>query len=260
MPDDSFRNIRMLLSSAHAVELNRGLDLAAIEIAKVGSAEAGPLFEMVSTLFYIDTFDHPELVPIIDKAINMIVGIGAWVIPVLMKNLDSGDIKAQWAVANVLGRIGADAIKPLLMEYASAANDTSRAFIIYALGKVKSPKIVQAAAIILDAAQSSILELRDTATRALGKVIESIPSGGLSKDQKRQFIECLRGNLSDPDASVRSKAVRSLGKLAKFGHLTDAEREQLKAVCRHIAGIDEESDWDRAFIVRKEAEEALRYL
>lgn len=260
MPDDSFRNIRMLLSSAHAMELNKGLDLAAIEIVKAGSAEAGPLFEMVSTLFYIDAFDHPELVPVIDKAINMIVGIGAWVIPVLMKNLDSGDIKAQWAVANVLGRIGADAIKPLLMEYASASNDTVRAFIIYALGKVKSPKIAQAAGIVLAAAQSPNLELRDTATRSLGKVVESIPAGKLSLDQTRQFIDCLRSNLSDLDASVRSKAVRSLGKLAKFGHLTNAEREQLRVICRHIAGMDEAGDWDRAFIVRKEAEEALRYL
>jgi hypothetical protein len=260
MPDDSYRNIRMLLASANPDELNKGLDLAAIEIAKVGSSEARPLFEMVSTLFYIDTFDHPELVPVIDKAINMAVGFGSWVIPVLMKNLDSGDIKAQWAAATVLGRIGANAINPLMTEYASTSNETLHAFIIYALGKVKSPAIVKAVGIVLDAAQSSNLELRDTATRSLGKFVESIPPASLSKEQKRQFIECLRGNLSDPNASIRSKAIRSLGKLARFGHLTDAEREQLKAVCRHIAGIDEDADWDRAFIVRKEAEEALRYL
>jgi hypothetical protein len=260
MPDDSYRTIQMLLSSSNPDELNKGLDLAAIEIARVGSNEATPLFEMVMTLFYIDAFDHPELVPIVDKAINMAVGFGTWVIPVLMNNLDSGDIKAQWAVANVLGRIGADAINPMLMEYASASNDTLRAFMIYALGKVKSPKIVQAAAIVLDAARSSNLELRDTATRALGKIVESIPSGNLTKEQKQQFIECLRNNLSDPNAGVRAKAIRSLGKMAKFGHMADAERKQLKDICRFIAGIDEEGDWDRAFIVRKEAEEALKYV
>jgi HEAT repeat protein len=260
MPDDSYRTIRKLLASTNPDELSQGLDLAAIEIAKIGSAEARPLFEMVSTLYYIDAFDHPELVPAIDKAIRMAVGFGSWVIPVLMKNLDSGDIKAQWAIANVLGRIGDAAIKPLMMEYATTASETTRAFIIYALGKVKSITIIQAAAIVLDAAQSPNLELRDTATRSLGKLVESIPPENLSKEQKRQFIECLRSNLSDPNASVRSKAIRSLGKLARFGHLTDTEREQLRVVCRHLAGIDEEADWDRAFIVRKEAEEALRCL
>jgi len=260
MPDDSFREIRMLLSSTNPAEVNRGLQLVEIEIVKVGRSEARPLFEIILTLFYIDTFDHPELVPAIDKAINLMAGFGSWVIPILIENLDAGDIKAQWAIANVLGRIGADAVQPMLTEYVSTTNPTLRAFILYALGKVKSPKILQAAATALDAAQSSNLELRDTATRSLGKFAESIPPGSLSKEQKRQFVECLRGNLSDPNAGVRSKAVRSLGKLAKYCHLTDAERAQLKVVCRHIIGIDEDGDWDRAFVVRKEAEEALRYL
>jgi hypothetical protein len=69
----------------------------------------------------------------------------------------------------------------------------------------------------------------------------------------------LRKNLSDPSASVRAKAIRSLGKLAKYDHLTDSERDQLKAVCRHIMGTDEAGEWDRAYVVRKEAKEALGY-
>ena len=260
MPDDSFREIRLLLSSTKPADVDRGLQLAGIEIVKVGRGEARPLFDIILTLFYIDTFDHPELVPAIDKAITLIAGFGPWIIPTLIENLDAGDIKAQWAIANVLGRIGEDAIQPLLKEYASSTNPTLRAFILYALGKVKSPRIEHAAAVALDAAQSSNLELRDTATRSLGKFIESIPPGSLSKEQKRQFVECLRGNLSDPNAGIRSKAVRSLGKMAKYGHLTESERGQLKAVCRHIIGVDEHGDWDRAFVVRKEAEEALRHL
>jgi hypothetical protein len=260
MPDNSYRNIRKLLSSNNPKELNEGLDLAGIEIAKIGSSEARPLFEMISTLFYIDTFDHPELVSVISRAIDLAVGFGSGIIPVLIENLDAGDIKAQWAVANILGRIGADAISPLLTAYGSTTDATLRAFILYALGKVKSPEIMRAATLTLDAAQSSSLELRDTATRSLGKFVEAIPPDGLSKEIKRQFIECLRGNLSDPNASVRAKAVRSLGKMARHGHLADSEREQLKAVCQHIMGVDAAGDWDRAFIVRKEAEEALRYL
>ncbi len=260
MPDKSYSTIRALLASTRPEELREGLKHVETEIAKVGSNEAKPLFEMVSSLFYIDALDHPELVPILDEAINLTVGFGSWVIPILIDHLDAGDIKAQWVVANVLGRIGADAIDPLIAEYASTTNATLRAFILYAMGKVKSPRIIKAAATVIEAAQSSNLELRDTATRTMGKIIESIPPENLSRDLRRQFIDCLRKNLADPNASVRAKAIRSLGKLARFGHLSDDERDQLKMVCNRIRGIDKDGDWDRAYIVRKEAAEALSYL
>lgn len=259
MADNSYRNIKALLASTTPEELRAGLDLAKKEIARVGSSEARPLFEMVSAIFYIDPLDHPELVPILDEAVSLVVGFGEWVIPILIDNLDAGDLKAQWAIANALGRIGADAIKPLMLEYASTTNSTRRSFILYALSKIKSPKIIQATSLALEAAQSPDRELRDTATRTLGKFAESIPPTALSAEQRQQFRESLHNNLSDPNASIRAKAIRSLGKLAKYGHLTAPEHEQLRVVCQRTLGTDEKVEWDRAFIVRKEAEEALRY-
>jgi hypothetical protein len=260
MPDNSYRTIRALLASKRPEDIQKGLRLVAIEIAKIGSGEARPLFEMVSTLFYIDVLDHPELVPVIDEAINLAASLGIWVIPILIDNLDAGDIKAQWAIAHVLGRIGSIAIDPMLNAYASTNDATRQAFIMYALGKIKSPGIIKAAPTVLAAMKSDQLELRDTATRALGKLIESIPATGLSQEIRLQIIEALRRNLADHNASVRSKAVRSLGKLAKHGHLSAAEREQLKACCCRLLGTDETGEWDRAFVVRKETEEALEYL
>ena len=260
MPDDSYRTIRTLLASTRFEDLRKGLELAELEIVKIGSSEAKPIFEMVSPLFYIDALDHPELVPILDEAVNLAARLGAPIIPILMQGLNAGDLKAQWAIANVLGRIGADAIQPMMMAYASATDPTFRAFILYAMGKIKSPKVIQAAALAIEAAQSPNLELRDTATRTLGKLAESIPSGQLSEELKRLFVERLRDNLSDSNASIRSKAIRSFGKLAKHKHLTPAEASQVRAACQHILGTDADGEWDRGFIVRKEAEEALKYV
>jgi hypothetical protein len=260
MPDDSYPAIRTLLASKDPEKLCEGLKLVENEIAKIGSNEARALFEMVSTLFYIDVWDHPELAPVLDRAISLTVGFGSWIIPILIKQLDAGDIKSQWAIANALGRFGADAIQPLIAEYTSTTHPTLRAFILYALGKVKSPRIIQAIALTLDAAQSSNIELRDTATRALGKFIEVVSPKDLPPEQKRQCLDCLRSNLSDPNASVRAKAMCSLGKLAKYKHLTELECKQLGEVCHHIMGTDKDGEWDRAFVVRKEAKEALQYL
>jgi len=119
---------------------------------------------------------------------------------------------------------------------------------------------VQAANLALEAAGSSNLELRDTATRALGKFAESIPPALLTEALRRKFIKRLQTNLADPNSGIRAKAIRSLGKLAKWGHLTKAEREVVKAACHRILGIDERFEWDRAYIVRKEAEETLAYV
>lgn len=260
MPDDSYRMIRTLLASNNPEEIRKGLRLVAIEITKIGSAEAKPLFEMVSAAFYIDTLDHPEFVPVVDEAVKLSATFGPWVIPILIERLDSGDIKAQWAVAHVLGRIGAPAIDPMLKTYTATKDLTLRAFILYALGKIKSPEILKAVPTAFAGAASPDLELRDTATRALGKFAESIPSGKLTSEMKQRFIDSLHRNLSDSNSSVRSKAIRSIGKLAKYGHLADSDRARLKAVCREFLGVDEKGEWDRAYIVRKEAEEALIYL
>jgi hypothetical protein len=260
MPEDPYKTIRALMASTRPDELRLGLELLKKEIARVGSREAKPLFELVSTLFYIDPLDRPDLVPVLDDAVNLVVGFGSWVIPLLVENLDAGDLKAQLAMSHALGRIGPGAIGPLIDAYNASPDATRRCFVLYALGKIKSPQILKAASLALDAAGSADLELRDTAIRAIGKFVESIPPDALSETLRLQFVERLRANLADSSPVIRAKAVRSLGKLARYGHLTVSERETLRAVCQSLLGNDENFEWDRAYIVRKEADEALRHL
>ncbi len=71
------------------------------------------------------------------------------------------------------------------------------------------------------------------------------------------MLDEIQDNLAHPSAGVRSKAIRSYGKLARFGHLTLEEQEKCRETCELLLGIDKSFDWDRAYIVRKEAQEAL---
>ena len=145
-----------------------------------------------------------------------------------------------------------------MTEYQASSDPARRTFLLFALGKIKSPEIVQAANLALEAARSPDLELRDTATRAIGKFVESIPPSDLTKELRVAFIESLRTNLANANAGIRAKAIRSFGKLAKYGHLDATERNKLKTLCQLILGTDENFEWDRAYVVRKEAEEALK--
>jgi hypothetical protein len=259
MPEEAYHSIQTLLSSTKADDLHAGLARVKREIARVGSSEARPLFEMVAALFYLDPLDHPELISLLDEAVSLAVGFGDWVIPALLEKLEAGDLKAQFAIGHALGRIGADAIGPLLAAYETAEDPVRRTFILYTLGKIKSPKVVQAVGVVLEAARSADREMRDTATRALGKLAESIPAGSISEEVRQACLGQLQLNLADGSPSIRAKAIRSIGKLARYGHLTVREREELTVVCRRLLGRDEQFEWDRAYIVRKEAEEALRY-
>jgi HEAT repeat protein len=259
MVSDLGTKIGRLLASTRPEEIQQGLTLAKEDITNISSTERGSILEMVSTLFYIDVLDHPALVPLLEEAISIVAQFGRSIIPTLLERLNAGDLKAQMAFAYALGQIGSDAIKPLIKEYESTNDAARRSFVLYALGKIKSPEIVGALPLALEAAQSPILELRDTATRALGKFAESIPPKHLPEQERRLCIERLQRNLADTNPGVRSKAIRSLGKLAKYKHLSNEERAILKATCLLILGKDEKFEWDRAYIVRKEAEESLTY-
>ena len=260
MPESVHRTIEKLLASEKPEEIRQGLNLARDEIARVAPSDARSLFGMISTIFYIDPLDRPDLVPVLDEAIRLLGGLGKWIIPVLLEQLDESDVKAQIAIAHTLGRIGEEAIEPLMALYEASTDGSRRAFILYALGKIKSPMIARAARLALEAAHSPDVELRDTATRAIGKFAESIPPLQLEEEFRRGFVEALRKNLADPKHGIRAKSVRSLGKLAKYGHLTDEERQTFKTTCLLLAGKDETFEWDRAYIVQKEAIEALRYV
>jgi HEAT repeat protein len=254
------REIAIMLSSTDPETIRQGLDLAEAQLPQLSEDRARALFEMVSALFFIDPLDRPDLLPVLEQAIALVAQFGRWVIPVLVQELEFGDVKAQMAIAKALGRMGSDAVDPLIGEYLSCAEPTCRAFVLYALGKIETGDVLRAMPYAIEAAASLDLELRDTATRAIGKFAEVLPPDGLPPDLRRQAVDQLRSNLSDPSPGVRAKAVRSLGKLARHGHLTDGEISHLRATFKRFLGQDEHFEWERAYVVRKEAAEALVYM
>jgi len=256
---DTARKVEELLASGDPEKVREGLDLIKVEIAEVGAENAGHMYGPLTTFFYIDPLDNPELKPMLDEALALVVGCGRCVIPVLLEQLDDSDLKAQIAAANALGRIGADAIDPLMRAYAETDDPGRKAFIVYALGHIRSSQIVRALEVGLDAASSEDRNLRDTGTRAIGRMVEKIPREKVDEELLGRMVEILRRNLGDPNPGIRAKAVRSLGKMAQRGYLEDEMCAWLHRVLFRILGEDEANDWDRAYIVRREAREALAH-
>jgi HEAT repeat protein len=257
MAADKYQEIKSLLNSFKSEEIHQGLVMIREELHNISEEDAKSLFDMVSALFYIDLLDHPEHAYVLDEAVGLVADFGEFVVPILLNNLDAGDMKAQLTIGHAFGRVGEPALEPLLESFKCEVSEECRIFLVYAMGKIRSPKVLEAFEHVLTAARSENLELRDTAVRALGNFIEVIDPADLPPEYKKGMLEAIRANLADPSAGVRSKAIRSYGKLARYGHLDQAEKQLCKETCELLLGADDQYDWDRAYIVRKEAQEAL---
>lgn len=73
------------------------------------------------------------------------------------------------------------------------------------------------------------------------------------------MYESIFGFLSNPHVLVKKNAVRALGKMLRKGLLSEEHEKKVYKAFLGITGRDEHHNWDRAFIVRRKAEEFLPY-
>ena len=132
-----------------------------------------------------------------------------------------GDVKAQMAIASAwAGWAPRPSIRcsPSMRRLARSVLPGLPALCV---GKVKAPEVVKAGPLALEAARSADLELpRHCHSRYRQVSRNRSRRAACRADLRVGFLEVLQTNLSDYSPGVRAKAVRSLGKLAKHGHLT----------------------------------------
>jgi HEAT repeat protein len=188
------------------------------------------------------------------------VAAGAPVVPILISMMEGSDIKSHLHLAGVLGRIGTPSLQALRRVIATAEDPYSRSFALYAVGKIRSAEVNEALPEVEGALMHPDKEVRDSAARTLGKIAEAVPPGMLTARRRGEIYEALCRALGDAQPAVRAKAVRSLGKLASQGYLDGEQRIRLAARLEAMMTRGEEIDWDHAFIVRRQAKEALVHL
>lgn len=241
-----------------AEEVERGIRLLQDRLTSLPEAEFHQGLEALCALFYVDTHDRPDLERCLERALDVLVALGARAVPPLLQLMQGSDIKSHTYLARTLGGIGAVALPALRHVVAVDDDPYSRAFALYALGKVRDPGVREALPEILGSLMHPDKEVRDSAARSLGKIAEVVPADLVSEARRDEMFEALFRALSDFQAAVRAKAIRSLGKLVRAGYLTPRQVDRVRLAARRMLGEDEQNEWDRAYVVRREAEEALR--
>jgi len=252
----SFRKLR----EDSVYDVIEGLDEIAKKLKGLQAKEFNEAILAVCSIFHIDLFDRPDLEPAVERAFTILVATGERSIPLILYQLQEADLKVQMQLTKALGQIGKPAIKPLLKFYTGSFDPTMRIFALYAMGKIRAPEMASIIPKVIVAMDDSNAEVRDTATRLLGKLVEHLKPQRITPKTRSTMFRALTKNLSDSHSTVRAKAVRSIGKMAKGGFIGPKEKALAKKALGRISGQDEAFAWDYAYIVRAEAEEALKYM
>ncbi len=229
-------------------------------LGRLANSEYRRAVELVCSLFYVDTADRPDLEPALERATKLLVSQGSRVVPHLLRQMEGSDIKSHTYLARTLGEIGPGALASLRNLLATAEDPYSRAFAVYALGKMTCPEVVRALPEVLGGMMHPDKEVRDSSARTLGKIATVAPPKNLTPRRRREMFEALMRALGDYQPAVRAKAMRSLGKMASVGILNREQRKMFQSAAHNALGESREYAWDNAYIVRREAREALERL
>lgn len=216
--------------------------------------------EALCGLFYIDLYDRPDLEPALEAAEAALARAGEPIVPVLLRLMEGSDIKSHIHLARVLAAVGAPALPHLRRLAATSGDAYTRSFAIYALGKFSDATVQQALPEVEGALMHPDKEVRDSAARTLGKIVGVVEASSLTPRRRTELFETLMRVTSDDQAAVRAKAVRSLGRMVSRDYLDDAQRGQLLSRLEALVTRADDADWDHAYIVRREAHEALGLL
>lgn len=229
-------------------------------VAELSAGQRSEAASAVASLFYLDVNDRPEMASVVEQAIRLVHDLGPDLIPQHLQEMRGSDFKALFCFAKVLARFGGAAVAPVLE--ACRDSDDSHLLVgaIYSLTKIRDPAVLDAFDLVASHATSADSEVRDTAVRALGKLIENRDAGRFDQQRRKRSFEILLRATHDPVPGVRAKAVRGIGKLAAKKMLGSQQLAAARDRLEEILGRHEEFPWDPAFIVRREGAEAMETL
>ncbi len=260
MRDEDFRYAIESLRSNRIEEIESAIDLLRKHLSSLPEERFRAAVEAMCSLFFVDTYDRPEFESALDRAVEALASAGPKVVHLLLDSMRGSDVKSHLYLATTIGLVGKPAISALRLFVATEEDPYSRAFALFALGKIRDPEVRAALPEMVGSLMHPDKEVRDSAARALGKLVETVPAELLTERRRTEVFEVLFRGLADPQPVVRAKCMRSLGKMARAGYLTPMQEEQVERGARRILGEDELHEWDRAYIVRCEAAEALDHV
>jgi len=223
------------------------------------SEEKNDLTAALSIIFY--HHDHAGITAMAKLAVRaeqLIAGFGCEVVPFLLEELINADSESAAYIGKAIALNPCENIDTVLAAWEENWDDDFASInIIQALSYFKTKEVIKAMPQIIVASKSANFQVRAIALYAAGKLSLRVKPVDFTPELMLSMFDAVFELLSDNKPLVRKNAARALGKMQKRGLLSDKQRIQSLGAFKAILGTDGQHSWDRAFIVRHEAEHFL---
>ncbi len=222
---------------------------------KLCLAEA--LFEVFNHAHHTHSSSMPKVAV---RAGKRIAKFGPELIPLLFRHLVETDSETAVYYGKALarnGREGLDYLVPKLNEFRDREHDLIN--LIQALAYFKIPEASSTIPFVLSVAQHVNHQVTSVALYTTGRLAEKLPTSAFSDELRHFIFNSSFRFLSHAQGLVRKNAARTLGKMMRRGLLSEEDEKKVYKAFLAITGRDDHHNWDRAFIVRREAEDFLPY-
>lgn len=243
-----------VVSVTNALEVVKEIDDLVIE-------EKVDLLHALSDVFFhthhTGATHFPKLAVHIEKGI---VRFGPELIPFLVDEIIEADSESAVYFGQTLARHGNTGLQYLVSKVKDFQHQEHYLInIIQAFSYFRISEVINAIPDILLMAKSHNHQVTSMSLYTAGRLVQRLPQVSFNTEIKELMFDSVFYFLSNPQGLVRKNAARCLGKMMRKGLLSYENEKKLNKVFLAITGRDEKNNWDRAFIVRREAEEFLPY-
>jgi ferredoxin/flavodoxin---NADP+ reductase len=201
--------------------------------------------------------EMPKLAVNIEKQISR---FGPEMIPFLFKEILEADTETAVYFGKSLARNGVAALDFIVSKLADhRANDHDLINIVQVFSFFKIPEVTKAIPVLLQEARHSNHQVTAMSLYSVGRLVLKLRPTVFSEELRSTMFDSVFRFLAHTQGLVRKNAARTLGKMLRKGLLSSDNEQKLYKTFLAITGRDEHHNWDRAFIVRREAEDFLPY-
>jgi len=189
-----------------------------------------------------------------------IAKFGPEMIPFIFDEMLDSDSESAVYFGKTLARhgvAGLDYVLSKLEDYKTQDHDLIN--LIQTLSYFKVTEATKAIPVLLSLAQHSNHQITAMSVYATGRLVQTLPHTVFYEELRLNIFTTVFRFLSNSQGLVRKNAARTLGKMLRKGLLTTEQEKKVHNAFMAITGRDEQHNWDRAFIVRREAEDFLPY-
>ena len=257
---DRVKQIIKNLDTSSVQSVTQALDL--VKQANDLSAEekvvlANALSEIFFHAHHTGSTQMPKLAA---HTVKRIAKFGPGIIPYLINEIIEADSESVAYFGQTLAKLGIPALDSVLSKLPDYRNrDNNFINLIQAISYFKIPEAANAIPNVLREAGHSNHQITALALYTTGRLVQKLKPAMFTETLRNLMFDSVFGFLSNPQGLVRKNAARTLGKMLRKGLYTEEQEQKVYKTFLSIAGKDEHHNWDRAFIVRREAEVFLPY-